>query len=227
MPENFDDEEGSSHLLTPYRALAIAVRNEEKAFAFYSYVAGAAPDTQMQQIAEELAKDELAHAWLLRRERRKAYRRERPDGRGPKRDELPGGVEALYALAATAEWRASGYHAQLARTLSQQGHAAAGLFTDIAAEEAVCAKDAAARSRISLSKSDDRLPANLTGGVRLLEEAFERYADIAERTGDESVLVAAQHLAAQAIDHLTRARGSLRAAVVAGASKTAAHPENR
>jgi len=34
IPENFDDEEGASRLLTPYRALALAVRNEDRAFAF-------------------------------------------------------------------------------------------------------------------------------------------------------------------------------------------------
>jgi len=42
LPENFDEEEARSAMLTPYRALAIAVRNEERAFAFYSYVAASA-----------------------------------------------------------------------------------------------------------------------------------------------------------------------------------------
>ena len=42
VPTNFDEEEARSPRLTPYRALAIAVRNEERAFAFYSYVAAEA-----------------------------------------------------------------------------------------------------------------------------------------------------------------------------------------
>ena len=42
LPENFDTEEGSSSLLTPYRAFAVAVRNEVRAFTFYSYIAATA-----------------------------------------------------------------------------------------------------------------------------------------------------------------------------------------
>ena len=42
-PETFDSEATSeikaSKLMTPYRALAMAVRNEERAFAFWSYLA--------------------------------------------------------------------------------------------------------------------------------------------------------------------------------------------
>ena len=66
LPENFDEEEARSYLLTPYRALAIAVRNEERAFAFYSYLAAYAENDQVRQLAEEFAKDELDHAAFLR-----------------------------------------------------------------------------------------------------------------------------------------------------------------
>src|ERR1019366_359545 len=76
LPENFDEEEGHSYLLSPYRALAMAVRNEERAFAFFSYLAANAADEGLRRLAEESARDELAHAALLRRERRKAWRDE-------------------------------------------------------------------------------------------------------------------------------------------------------
>lgn len=60
--------------LTPYKALSIAVINEMRAFAYYSYIAAhAAPAIAAH--AEALAREELEHAALLRQERRKAFHR--------------------------------------------------------------------------------------------------------------------------------------------------------
>ncbi len=56
-----------------YRCLADAVRNEEKAFRFFSYLAANSEDRAHAQRAEALAKEELEHAALLRRARRAAY----------------------------------------------------------------------------------------------------------------------------------------------------------
>ena len=78
VPANFDEEEVRSPRLTPYRALAIAVRSEERAFAFYSYIAAEARSPGVRTLAEDLARDELEHAAVLRRERRRAFRGERP-----------------------------------------------------------------------------------------------------------------------------------------------------
>ena len=79
-PETFDAESfaeiKTSHLLTPYRALSIAVRNEERAFAFWSYVAAFVADPEVKSAAETVAREELAHVSTLRRERRRAYHRE-------------------------------------------------------------------------------------------------------------------------------------------------------
>ncbi|VAW64107.1 hypothetical protein MNBD_GAMMA09-1282 [hydrothermal vent metagenome] len=58
---------------TPYKALAFAVHNEEIAFHFYTRVAAYSEDTELQKYAENLAREELAHAALLRAERRFAY----------------------------------------------------------------------------------------------------------------------------------------------------------
>ena len=68
------------YTVTAYRVLAIAVRNEQRAFAFFAYVAAHAPDQELRQLAEDLAHERLGHAATLRRERRKAWRRmlERP-----------------------------------------------------------------------------------------------------------------------------------------------------
>ena len=211
MPENFDEEEGSSRVLTPYRALAIAVRNEERAFAFYSYVAAEARDEPMRKFAEELAKDELEHAFLLRRERRKAYREK---GR-PEASQLPANAEELYALGAETEWQAAAYHRALDESLVIRDKEPS-TFGVAASDEASCARDLA--SRIGLQLEDSRPPENaeIEQGLRLLEEVFERYADIAERSKDEKVVQEAQILAERAVRRLSLVCGSLANSLLKG-----------
>jgi rubrerythrin len=80
IPETFDDEGvATAHprLLSAYRALSIAVRNEERAFAFWSYVAAHAEASEIRQAAETMAHEELGHVSILRRERRSAFHAER------------------------------------------------------------------------------------------------------------------------------------------------------
>lgn len=79
-PETVDvetaDEIRASRLTSPYRALAMAVRNEERAFAFWSYLAAYSQDPEIKEAAEAMAKEELGHVSILRKERRRAYHRE-------------------------------------------------------------------------------------------------------------------------------------------------------
>jgi len=78
IPETFGVEElASPSDLTAYEILAIAVRSEERAFSFWSYVAAAAQNDAVRSEAEAMARQELVHASRLRHERRRAYR---PDG---------------------------------------------------------------------------------------------------------------------------------------------------
>lgn len=80
LPETFDDEGAATtdpKLLSAYRALSMAVRNEERAFAFWSYVAAHAEVPEIQHAAETMAHEELGHVATLRRERRKAFHVER------------------------------------------------------------------------------------------------------------------------------------------------------
>ncbi|WP_202332569.1 ferritin family protein [Mesorhizobium sp. L-8-3] len=76
-PEGVFDDEGiglvSPELVEAYRSLAIAVRNEERAFAFWSYVAAQNASPEIRQAAERMAREELEHAKTLRRARRKAF----------------------------------------------------------------------------------------------------------------------------------------------------------
>lgn len=77
LSASWDDIAGSA-LLTPYRAFAIAVDNEQRAFSFYAYLAAHASDARVAREAENLAAEELRHAARVRRWRRAAWHRERP-----------------------------------------------------------------------------------------------------------------------------------------------------
>jgi rubrerythrin len=206
LPESFDEEAGSSLLLTPYRALATAVRNEERAFAFYCYVAAEAPDDRIRGIAEALAKDELTHAWLLRRERRRAFRAE-GGGHGLRAAPLPDSIKEFFGLAAETDWLAAQYHRSLANTLEESDRLKAA-FAVVAEDEATSAREAAGRIGLTLSDRGSENAPTIAGGMRLLEEAFERYSDIADRSKQEDIMQAAQHLAARAVHRLAYAGGS-------------------
>lgn len=79
--------------LDAYRAFSAAVRNEERAFVFWSYVAAQAPSADVRQAAEKMAREELGHVATMRRERRQAFHAARvaaPPGDAP--DILGGGA---------------------------------------------------------------------------------------------------------------------------------------
>jgi len=74
LPETFAETDLAGAPLSGYQALAIAVRNEELAFSFYSYLS-AMTDMQpaLRHYAEALADEELNHIAQLRRLRRRAF----------------------------------------------------------------------------------------------------------------------------------------------------------
>jgi rubrerythrin len=212
LPETFDEEAARSARLTPYDALAVAVRNEERAFAFYAYVAAGTDDPAVQDFAEELAKDELEHAVLLRRERRRAFRAgPRPDAREG-RTQIPGSPEELQALSSRWSAEDARAHAALADALDADGNAPlAAAFRQIAAEEGT-----------ALAGPPQGAGAvEVRDGLRLLERAFDRYADIAEHARDEAVVSEAQRLAERVLRHLALAGGTSRNALIGAAERPA------
>ena len=80
-PEDVFDDEGASmvapDMLSAYRAFSMAVRNEERAFAFWTYVAAHAKSDAIRNAAERMAHEELGHVAKLRSERRRAFHVER------------------------------------------------------------------------------------------------------------------------------------------------------
>jgi len=78
--ESFDDEGAgivAPELLSAYRAFSMAVRNEERAFVFWTYVSAHAQSAEIRNASERLAREELGHVAKLRRERRRAFHLER------------------------------------------------------------------------------------------------------------------------------------------------------
>ena len=93
LSDTFDDEGAGTtapSLLTAYRALSMAVRNEERAFAFWSYVAAHARSSDIREAAETMAHEELEHVATLRRERRHAFHSQRSlaPGAGQRREAI-------------------------------------------------------------------------------------------------------------------------------------------
>jgi hypothetical protein len=88
-----------SALLTPYRALALAVQEAQQGFAVYAQIAALAQPSAVRQQAENLARKELARAAALRQARRRAYHAERPSA-------LPGPSTLAELHALTPVWEA-------------------------------------------------------------------------------------------------------------------------
>ncbi len=115
------DEAAGSTRLTPYRAFAIAVDNEQRAFALYSYLAASASDRQVAAAAEKLALGELGHAALMRRWRREAWHRERREL--PEVLPVVTSVQALRALLTQREAAIAARHRAVAGRLRAVGDA--------------------------------------------------------------------------------------------------------
>jgi hypothetical protein len=71
---------GNSSLSSPYTAWALAARQRQRGFVFWTYVIALAEDPLVRRTAEELAHEALSDGNQLRRERRLAWRAERKIG---------------------------------------------------------------------------------------------------------------------------------------------------
>ena len=186
--------------VTPYKALAVAVLNEQRGFAWFSYVSANATDPELRRQAEALANEELTHAALLRRERRAAYRRERAAAPA----EAPSTVEELAALLRPRLSAAARRHMAFAAALSAAGDPeSATLLTRIAAQEG------------GAPPTPPAPPAPvadlLRAAIAPCAELSELLADIAASATEEPVLLAAQRRQEEAVAHMQAIAERLRA----------------
>jgi rubrerythrin len=196
LPETFDsemaEELASSRLIDTYRVLSMAVRNEERAFTLWAYIAAQAERPEIQQAAERMAHEELGHISVLRHARREAYHAERAG----RLREGASSVAELLALAARLE-------ARLADQL-------AGLHGRLAGADAVRAQELAVRTRamadevaaMALDAEAPLVEAADEDAATLAERLVEAYLDIGDRSRDEMMVARIQDLAREAIARL-------------------------
>jgi rubrerythrin len=203
LPDTFDSEVGgelaTSRLTSMYRILSMAVRNEERAFAFWSYIAAEAETPDVRAAAERMAHEELGHVALLRRARRQAYHAERQDRARP-----PASQSERLAEAAMLERGLASQLEALAKRLGGDWHSQA--------------HDWAARSR-TMADEVEALPGRTVASAETMDAAtaaerlVEHYLDIADLSRDEDIVTQAQSLASRAILRLAWIRRSDSAAM--------------
>lgn len=204
LPATFGqvDDVGAAALLSPYRALSIAVRCEERAFVFWTYVASQVDDSALRELAETFGRQELIHAAKLRRARRKAYHAERVERPRTARDEqerqtpdevraeaaVLEGVFAAYASCAAEVLRAAAYNTD------------ATLFADLAEDASRAISALRAGDRGSLLEAGRRaqllrVERHGAKSVALLfelagmaEDLDDRYLDWIETADNEALI---------------------------------------
>lgn len=188
MSEAWDAVQQSA-LLTPYRALAVAVANAELGFAYYSYLAANAANGAVARQAEALARDELAHAAELRVQRRLAYRLEScsaPRALGQTARKLPD----FRALNRRLMSSAASVHRSTAAGLAGAGDTEGAALVATLAEREEAIAGAAPSPAVLRS---GRVPsALLLEALAPLERASEIYEDVVTHASDEALLHEAQ-----------------------------------
>ncbi|MCZ4094223.1 ferritin-like domain-containing protein [Sinorhizobium psoraleae] len=191
----FDDEGAgvvAPELLTSYRAFSIAVRNEERAFVFWTYAAAHAPSEEIRQAAERMAREELSHVATLRRERRMAFHEMRRADSDSRKGDLPAFEERLSKLLSRVPAPAFGERAERLRGFANEALERASALRVVPPAETLLLQ---------------HVPKNVTGRiVPLCEFLLDCYLDLAERGRTDSVRARMQTLASEVIRCLYAAR---------------------
>jgi hypothetical protein len=200
VPSTFDappKEVAQSKLLTRYRALAAAVRREERTFAFWTYVSAHAETDDVKQAAEHMALEALERVSSLRRERRRAFHAQRSTS---------GSIQTTTAAAALAAKE------RCVAEIIERNSASLLQDSDLAQMLATASREAASKldeleethhPRLSLPKVSPNLERDPLAISELLVEA---YLALAESAKDANLVGAAQDLAGAAIYRLAALR---------------------
>jgi rubrerythrin len=198
IPETFDDEGAGTEdarVLTAYRSLSMAVRNEERAFAFWTYVVAHAEHPEVRRAAEAMAAEELEHVAMLRRERRRAYHAERESAGSP----------AAAGDLADLESHLADRLAELASNAQPHG---AVRMQRLASEASATAEELRREPLTFIPRARRRgiVPDETVALAGLL---VDRYLESAENLLDEKSVQRAQALAGRAINRLAWLRADL------------------
>jgi rubrerythrin len=172
----------------------MAVRNEERAFAFWSYVAAHAQSTEVRQAAETMAHEELEHVSILRRERRNAFHADRRHHEGHDGQE----ATDLAAL----EHRLADLLEPLVHKASLNEAGRLSGFVEEARRNAVELNGVSVPIAVSMLEIPN-------GPIALAEMLTDRYLEAGDSLKDADVLALVQELASRAIVRLAWLRADL------------------
>jgi rubrerythrin len=237
LPETFGAEEaGPPALLTPYKALSIAVRTEERAFAFWSYVAASAAVDTVRALAETMARQELLHASKLRVARRRAYHaqvgRKARQGSGAPPLDL---AELRYESVRMATEATAFLSAAATRLDQLSDRESAILLRDIADAVTASARLPAANLDADARRLAAERLQHASGSTVLfeaegvLERWLERYVNMLDRSPDALVTAELQRLADETVRFVAQVSRRLAALEpgVGGAAPAAPRPALR
>ena len=203
LPETFGEEEaGSPALLTPYKALSVAVRSEERAFAFWTYVAAGSADSMVRAQAEAMARQELLHAAKFRVARRKAYYDERGASRvrrEPTEQSLS--LEELRAEQTRIEREVAPYLAAAADRLDVLDDPESGALLRDLSRELVASGQYIVSPALVHGATRIAVLFDATG---VLERVADRYLDLLARSADETMTLELQRLGDVAMSQVAR-----------------------
>jgi hypothetical protein len=205
LAESWDAVSGSA-LLTPYRAYAIAVDNEERAFAFYAYLAASAADPTIAREAEVLANEELRHAALLRTWRRIAWRQERGAAAGtiPRAATIES-VGQLARLIEATEAEVTACHRLTGKRLRGLGDDVSADLLEVLADEAAGRTTLPVQHRSSVDECKAEQPvALLLAAQRPLERLCDVLESVLSASPDEAMQAAAQEALSHAVARIAR-----------------------
>ena len=196
LAEIFDDEGAGTiapELQSAYRAFSMAVRNEERAFVFWTYVAARAPSEELRDAAEQMAREELGHVATLRRERRRAFHERRAASSAREQGWNLASLELLLSdqLGAAAT-SATERDAPQLRELARQARNRADSVARAPLGDSPLLRSAPAESAIRMAP--------------LCELLLDCYLDFGDRLPDEMERNRAQELAAGAVHCLSAIR---------------------
>ena len=223
---DYDSEAIDPVYSTPYRALAFAVHNEERAFHFYAQVAATADDDTVCEYAEILAREELGHAALMRTLRRRAWRAERDhDHEDPNIDPaIINTLADLLAIASSAERCLADNLAALTDShpeLKKVATAMRRILSDIEArlnnagkpgEDVIKALESIElykRKIATISDDPDALLQRLRADS---DRCFAFYDAVVTHAEDEEVMLAAQKLSESVLERIALLRDTLKTA---------------
>lgn len=212
----YDAQASDPHQSTPYKALAFAAHNKERAFRFYAYVAANCTNPDVCLFAEMLAREKLNHTAMLRARRRRAWHAQRRQfGADPRIDStlirdrsdlLAATVCIERILSDVLDTAVSDYPdlTTIATEARRQTNASAEALGEAGPPDpkvttALLSIESWHKNRFS---AQGKSPPLLERLCRDCERSFAFYDSVVTSAQDESVMLAAQQLSSHALKRI-------------------------